>query len=131
MARTLIRQLILGDIELAALGVVPAGVLSGDIDTPQVRPFLQLRWGTTQPGLSTVNFRLLTIWVHDEPGDYAPYIDPIAFRLRNLLPAQYALAHETGWLTSVEWSGDGDDGSDDGHGTIFRTTSYTLVGSGF
>lgn len=128
--RALIRSTITGDGTLAALGVVAAGVLSGDVDTPAQRPFLNLRWGGIEPGLSTVNRGTLTIWVHDDPGDYEFRINPILLRLRDLLLSLVGVQHGTGWLTVVEWNGDSEDLVDDGHGTITRNVSFTLIGSG-
>jgi hypothetical protein len=125
--RALIRNAIATDPTLMGLGVALSNVLSGDVDTPQGRPFINLRWGTTSEGLAHVTRRNLTIWVHDRPGDYDAKIDPIIRRLRVILPGLEGVAHPYG---SVEWAGDSEDLVDDGHGTIARTTSYSLVGSG-
>lgn len=128
--RSLIRSTILADASLVSLGVVSAGVLAGDVDTPQSRPFLNLRWSGTTPGLDTVVKRDLVIWVHDQPGDYEAKVDPIIRRLRTLLPSLAGVVHPYGYLTVVEWNGDSEDLVDDGHGTIARTTTFTIVGSG-
>ena len=128
--RALIRSAILGDPTLAGLGVVSAGVLAGDVDTPQVKPWLNLRWSITSPGLAHVTRRGLVIWVHDQPGDYEARIDPIIRQLKVVLTALEGVAHPYGYLTTVEWTGDSEDLVDDGHGTITRTTSFSLVGSG-
>lgn len=128
--RALIRSTITGDATLVGLGVVAAGVLSGDVDTPESRPFLNLRWSTTRPGLDVVTRRDLVIWVHDQPSDYESKIDPIIRRLRTLLPSLAGVVHPYGHLTAVEWTGDSEDLTDDGHGTITRTTSYSIVGTG-
>lgn len=127
--RTVIRQAIANDVTLAGLGVVPSGVLAGDVDTPTERPFIQLRWGETSPGLSTVDNRVLAIWVHDQPGDYTR-IDSIIRRIKQIFDGLTPVQHSTGWLLEIEWVTDSDDLTDDGHGTITRTTTHTLVGSG-
>ena len=128
--RALVRSTLTADATLAGLGVVAAGVLAGDVDTPAERPFLNLRWGGVDPGLSTVNKGTLTIWVHDEPGDYEARVNPILLRVRALLLELVGEQHPTGWVVVVEWNGDSEDLVDDGHGTIARNASFTLVGSG-
>lgn len=132
--RSLIRSRILADGQLAAAGVLPAGTLAGQVDTPTERPFLNLIWGDTGEGLAVVKRRLLTVWVHDNPGDYWR-IDQILVRLRSVLTGIEATAWteaggQSGWVTAVRWEGDSGDLTDDGHGTIVRTSSYSIIGSG-
>lgn len=130
--RAVIRSAIIGDAALQALGVVDSGVLSGDIDTPEPRPFLNLKWGTTTPapfgGVPRIN--ALTIWVHDEPNDYARIIQ-ICKRLQVLLPSLVGLADavEGDYVSQITWTGDSQDLKDDGHRTITRQSSYTINGS--
>jgi len=128
--RAIVRAAIIADPTLAGLGVVSAGVLAGDVDTPQQRPFLNLRWGTTLPGLDIVSRRTLVIWVHDEPNDYSARVDSILVQLRTVLASLVGQDNGTGHVVGVEWTGDSDDLVDDGHGTITRTASFLLVGSG-
>jgi hypothetical protein len=99
------------------------------MDTPQGRPFLQLRWGRTDPGLDVVTRRNLVVWVHDEPGDFTR-IDDIVLRLRPLIVGLIGLANGLGHVVGVEWTGDSEDLADDGHRTIARWASFVLVGSG-
>jgi len=75
--RALIYQAIIGDVQLNALGIVDDSSFAVDVDTPQSRPFLQLRWGINEVGMNhtAVTRRNLTIWAHDTPGDYGR-IDP-------------------------------------------------------
>jgi len=127
--RALIRTSLTTDPELLALGVVPDGVFSGDVDTPKQRPFLQLRWSTTTPGLAAVSRRILVIWIHDLPGDYAR-VDAIIRRIRVILGALAGQPHPAGHVVACEWTGDSEDLTDPAHGTITRTTSYSLVGTG-
>lgn len=128
--RALVRAAITADPQLQSLGVVSGAVLAGDIDTPQQRPFLNLRWGGVTPGIGPVNRGTLVVWVHDEPGDYEARINPILLRLRGIITELAAAQHTAGWLSVAEWTGDSDDLSDDGHGTITRNASFNLIGSG-
>lgn len=121
--------MLVADAMLTTLGVTEAGVIAGDVDTPSARPFVQLRWGQATPGLSTVDNRVLVIWVHDVPGDYEK-IDAIIRRIKQLFQGIAGAQHAFGWITVVEWVTDSDDLTDDGHGTITRTTTHNLVSSG-
>jgi hypothetical protein len=132
--RDVILAALLGDATLAGLGVSDGAVLTGDVDTPTERPFLQLRYGPTTPGPARggvgPNMRDLTIWVHDVPNDYTR-IDKIIQQIKVVMLALEAeqSALTDGWLVVVEWVGDSDDLADDGHRTITRNTSYRIVGS--
>lgn len=127
--RALIMQAIITDPTLNGLGIADANSLAVDVDTPEDRPFLQLRWGRNGVGLDVVTRRDLVIWVHDEPGDYGR-IDSIILRLRALLPGLEGTSNGLGHLMVAEWTGDSEDLADDGHRTITRTTSFSLVGTG-
>jgi hypothetical protein len=127
--RALIFQAIVSDPTISGFGVTEAGSFATDVDTPAQRPFLQLRWGRTDFGLDVVTVRTLNIWVHDEPGDYGR-IDSIILRLRELLPTLEGQSNGSGHLVAVEWAGDSEDLADDGHKTITRYSTFTLVGSG-
>jgi len=127
--RTLIYQAIITDPTLNSLGITGADSFAVDVDTPQDRPFLQLRWGVNSVGLDVSTRRSLVIWVHDKPGDYTK-IDAIILRLRSLIPSLVPSQDTQGWLQGARWEGDSEDLTDDGHRTIARNTSFTLVGSG-
>lgn len=128
--RAAIRLAIVGDSQLQALGVISSGVLSGDIDTPEARPFLNLKWGTTNPAPfgGAAQQSTLTIWVHDEPNDYER-IDAICRRLRVLLPSLVGMQDTDDYVSQVAWTGDGIDLKDDGHRTITRQANYLINGS--
>lgn len=130
--RALVYAAIITDPVLNGLGITDENSFAVDVDTPQSRPFLQLRWGINAVGLAKtqVSRRTLVVWVHDQPGDYSVKIDPIIVRLRALLPTLEGLSNGAGHVISVEWTGDSEDLADDGHGTITRNTGFSLVGSG-
>ena len=129
--RALIFQAIVNDPTLNFLGITNSSSFAVDVDTPTQRPFLQLRWGRNESALSKTEIgrRTLTIWVHDQPGDYT-LIDTIILQLRTLLPTLEGQSNGLGHLVAVEWTGDSEDLVDDGHRTIARNTSFSLVGSG-
>lgn len=127
--RALVRFALVNDATLQSLGFVAEGILAGDIDTPEQRPFIQLRWSTTTPGLDVVSRRNLVVWVHDTPGDY-DRIDRSIRRIRQVLTGLVGAQHDFGHLMVCEWTGDSEDLADDGHGTITRTTSFSIVGTG-
>jgi hypothetical protein len=128
--RALIRQAILADAELISLGVTPEATLAGDIDTPGPRPFVNLKWGTTVPGLGVVDRNTLVIWVHDNPNDYT-LINKVCAALRRTLTGLEGTydAVEGGWIQVVDWVSFGDELSDEGHGTITRTATFVITGN--
>lgn len=128
--RAVVRAAIIADTALSDQGVTPEGVLTGDIDTPEPRPFLNLKWGTTNPAPfgGVAQRTTLAIWVHDNPNDYER-IDAICRRLRALLPSLVGLQDTDDYVSQVTWDGDGPDLKDDGHRTITRVANYTLNGS--
>lgn len=129
--RAYIYDAIRTDNELHRIGLASEGVFAGDVDTPEIRPFIQLMWGINQavPSIGGMGPRQLTIWVHDEPNDYAR-IDAIIRRIKAIFAQVIAAKHEFGYISVIEWNGDSEDGKDDGHGTIFRTTGHSIVGTG-
>lgn len=129
--RKLVWSLITGDATLNAEGVVAASVLADQsVDSPTVRPFLVLRWGPVVRGVGSVQVRDLTVWVHDEPADFAR-IDRIIRRLRTLLESAVGMQEGGGgWLVQADWQGDSADLADDAYGTITRNTSFRVVASG-
>lgn len=127
--RAIVRSAIIGDVDLNGEGFTSPSVFAVDVDTPQERPFMQLRWGTNNEGLDVVTRRFLVVWVHDIPGDY-DRIDRVIRRLRELLPTLAGTVDGEQAILAIEWTGDSEDLTDDGHGTIARTASFTLVGSG-
>lgn len=128
--RAVVRAAIIGDVTLASLGVVPEGVLAGDIDTPQPRPFLNLKWGTTNPASfgRVATQTALVVWVHDEPNDYER-IDAICRRLRVLLEQLVGQQDTNDYVSQITWTGDSQDLKDDGHRTIARQSTYRVNGS--
>lgn len=128
--RAVIRAAITGDSQLQAQGVIEEGVLSGDIDTPEPRPFLNLKWGATNPAPfgGAAQRTTLAVWVHDDPNDYER-IDVICRRLRVLLPSLVGMQDTADYVSQVSWDGDGQDLKDDGHRTITRVANFTINGS--
>lgn len=127
--RAVVRSAIVADATLVTFGVTPEGVLAGDIDTPEPRPFLNLKWGTTNPALKgAAQQTTLVIWVHDNPNDYER-IDNICRRLRVLLPSLVGMQDVNDYVSQIAWTGYGPDLKDDGHRTITRQANFTLNGS--
>lgn len=132
--REIIVAAIRGSADITDLGVASEAVFAGDIDTPTQRPFIQLRWGSTTPGMGTpgrgMDRRGLVIWVHDQPNDYTR-IDQIIRAMKRMFYDLVATPDGAGdWLSQMDYVGDSDDLSDDGHGTICRTSTWTIVGTG-
>lgn len=132
--RSVIWSALAGDEGLTSLGVVPGGILAGDVDTPTQRPFIQLRWldgqrGVGVPGASH-DRRILSVWVHDTPNDYTR-VDQVISRVKKVFYDVVAQADNGGgFVSQIDWFGDSDDLVDDGHGTICRNSTFYVVASG-
>lgn len=142
MSRAKVYDLLSTDSELLALGLTPDTIYgSQSLDTPlnAGAPFLVQRWGGV-PVLNTLvtvqstrtlpsKRQELAIWVYDKPGDYAR-IDAIIKRVRTTLASVEALQTDDGWITQIDWTGDGEDLYDDTYEAIMRTSSYYVISSG-
>jgi hypothetical protein len=141
--RTLIAQALKADSILQSLGVVPAAVLTGDVDTPQERPFINLKWGQSNAALRKTNTanNLVTIWVHDLPNDYSRIVAVLA-RVKVVLQAIEATqwtetspwstvdpnaVSSSGWVYDARWETESTDLVDEGHGTITRWAVYAIM----
>lgn len=131
--RSFVFSLLTTDTTLIALGITADSVFTThDVDTPQVRPMIVLRWGLTDNVLnrSPIASRGLQVWVHDQPGDYER-IETILRRVRTLLTsvsAQNAGASDA-WVSEIKWERFSEDLSDEDAGTIARNGDFTITGS--
>lgn len=127
--RIAIPEMILEDPTLQALGVDT--VLTGDVDTPMGRLFINLRWGQSIPGVWDSNRHSLVIWVHDEPNDYSRIVK-ILKRLRVMF-REYEGGRTTfdsgAYISAIDWVSESSDLIDEGHGTITRQTTFEIIGS--
>lgn len=123
--RTWIHQTLIGAVPVTTL--VPAARIfgSGSVQgVPKDKPFIILTFGARVAPIPTAHRQTVTVWVHDEPGDYLR-IDQILAEIRSVLEGQVSSAGAIG----CRWSGDSTDLADDAYGTITRNSSYDLVGS--
>lgn len=127
--RTYLRSALVHDQALASLGVVPAGVVSGDADSNYERPLINLQWGETTPGIGPVNRRVLVVWAHDVPGSYVR-LDLVVSRIIALFLGLRGGQTQTGWLNQIEWLTTSGDLRNDDRKTILRTCTFQVVGSG-
>lgn len=128
--RAIVRTKIINDAFLQALGVTPEATIAGDVDTPEGRPFLNLKWGQDDPSyIGTLTVRTpLAVWVHHTPTDFDP-INKILTRLRILLPSIEGVVSPDGSEVQViTWKGNGPDLQDNGHRTIVKVGNYEVIG---
>lgn len=102
-----------------------AGSLRG---SPDKRPFLVIafssEFGEINDGdVPVVTSQLLTLWAHDDPGDYTR-IDRV---LRNSQLALQGPVVEQGGIFA-RWQGNSGDLADPTYGTIVRNSEYKLIG---
>lgn len=126
--RSVVYQALSTDAGLLAL---TSTLLTGDVDTPAARPFVNLRWGLRNPGLSRTftDRQDLAIWIHDAPNDYGA-INQIVKRIREVLTSIEDQSDAGGHVTMSQWLFDSGDLVDDGHRTITRNTNYQIIGRG-
>lgn len=133
MTRAAVYTAIATDGTLRSLGLPASNVFaSQSVDTPPDQPFITLRWGSTFKGVhqeAPSTEQILDVWVNDQPADYSR-IDSMIQRIKWIMAALAGVKTEVGYITCIEWTGDGTDDVDDAYGTIVRTTSYRVIASG-
>ncbi len=129
--RAIVGRALADDAGLALLGLLPAGIVAGNADSVQLRPFLVLSWQSHSPG-----FRghargpwILDLRCHDVPDDY-DRLDAVLRRARTVLLGLADVVDEDSGerVTEVHWTGTGGDLRDTDRGTILRVSTFTVVG---
>lgn len=120
-------------VDDALLALLPAESMfgAGSIEKPpSKKPFLVIQLGEEVPGpFKAVSRQRLTLYGHDEPGDYMR-LGAILRACRSALvgaDAQVGAVLAVGGV-AVSWQGDSGDLADTDYGTILRTSSYDLHG---
>lgn len=137
--RKFIAQLIMNDTVLRNLGL-PAGAVyqANTVDTPAEveqpgQPFIVIKW-SDQQSAEYASRRLpsqpslLDIWCYHAAGDYST-IDLILKRLQVMMDGVAGQQTDTGWITQIDWVGNGGDNYDDVYKAIVRTATFRVVGS--
>jgi hypothetical protein len=109
--------------------IYSSGAIADD-DTPD-RPFAVVRMGVETRGMGQIKRRSITIWVHDDPGDYTR-IDSIIQAIYGRLDGAQHVTKEgvAGELMSVQWQSTSDDLNDPGFRTITKNIVFEAVGTG-
>jgi hypothetical protein len=104
--------------------VYAGGSLTG---RPHRSPFIVIRMMPNSVAVKQgfAHRQIAEVWAHDEPGSYQR-IDRILSAVRADLVGPVTIPD----AIACEWSGDSQDLPDDGLGTITRSASFTLIGSG-
>ena len=114
---------------LSAAPGLPSGQSWGAhaLDTPQEFPFIVTRWEDKTPAFGLIGPQNLTIWVHDEPGDYTR-INVLLEWIKATLTAMIHVSGSDGSIvTQVDWTGDSPDLFDDGWNTITRNATFRII----
>lgn len=133
--RTAIAEALNNDAGLRSLGLPQGNVLSAnnaESDMITSRPFIIVKWSDRQSYFAARNIpsqpNLLDIWFYDERGDYSR-IDEMIARTKVIFAAIVAAATTTGFITQIDWVGDGGDNYDDVWKAICRTSTFRVIGS--
>jgi hypothetical protein len=98
---------------------------------PETKPFLVIRLDPEVRGpFIGVSRQRVTLWAHDEPGDYMA-LDSVLRACRAALVGSGATVGQvtgTPGGVAVSWQGDSGDLADPDYGTILRTSSYDFQG---
>lgn len=101
-------------------GVIGGGALEGAVAK---KPFVVISFDQTNPGpFPGSETQGMSVWVHDEPGDYLR-IGTLLKAARDVLVGQVA---SLGAVACV-WQGDSQDLSDESLGTITRNASFMMT----
>lgn len=128
MSRVAFNQLIENDPTLQLLGLPVDGTFQANaVDTPEIRPFVVIRWEERTRAFGDRGFDQVTVWVHDTPGDYTR-IDRMLARIKAVLDAAtHVPGSDDRILTQVDWTGDSGDLYDDGWSTITKNAGFRVV----
>jgi hypothetical protein len=114
---------------LGAIGLAPGHIYAGGVDSPQGELFVTIVFGDSQPGFGDVLRTNVTIWAYDRDRDYLR-IEAILKRIRLLFESLDAAQTTEGWITSIRWTGDSGDLSDDVYRARARNADFMMVDSG-
>lgn len=111
---------------LPATSMFGSGSMNG---APAARPFLYVAYGADTPelrddGKPVANSQVMTVYVHDEPGDYTR-IDQILVLVKTALEGQ--VVDGINGIFAI-WQGASPDLADDRFQTIVRNAEFRLVG---
>ena len=122
-----------GDVTLHALGLAADAVyLNNSADSPTADRFMVLRWGSDVPLMGAQRSpkeRSLELWVYDRGYSYE-YVCAILSRGDAALKELVGASTGSGYIVDIRWAGDSDDGWDDVYERVFKSATYTIVGTG-
>lgn len=130
--REWVYQKLIADVGVTAIVPVASIYGGGSVTAPPAnKPFIVIRQGTEvrgpYPGISATT---VSVWVHDEPGDYLRIGQALKAIRAALVGAGGHTAATPGATGGVacRWAGESDDLADDFLKTIVRNASYSLNG---
>jgi len=114
---------------LGAIGLKRENIYLTGIDSPHGEVFLIIKFGEMTRGMGPVNRSNVTVWAYDKDRDYQR-IDQMLKRIRVLFEAVEATQTDTGWITTIRWTGDSEDLFDDVYRASARNSAYQMTDSG-
>lgn len=103
-----------------------AGSITGP---PPAKPFIVIRMEDDVPEFPGCSRQGATLFFHDDPGTYNR-LDDIRRAVRHALcgPDDHIGAVVQSGAIACRWIADGADSSDEGYGTLTKSTEYQLIG---
>jgi hypothetical protein len=128
MSRAAVYSVLRDSVLLEELGLPTGAVFAGNnVDTPEMRPFIVMRWEEKTKAFADRGPQGLTVWAHDEIGDYTR-IDKMIEVIKAIMGEMvHVPGDDDRTVTCVTWTGDSADLYDDGYHTISRNAGFQVV----
>lgn len=136
--RSYMYNAIADDAELKALGLPNDAVYATNtLDSPDQitsggESFIVVKWTDSQSAFEARKIpsgpHLLDVWIYNNGMNYNP-IDQMIQRLHALMDSIHSVDTGAGWITQIDWVGDGGDDYDDVYKAVVRVGSYRVIGS--
>lgn len=130
-ARDTMAQLLAQAPSLRALGLPENAVFQADTaESPEMKPFLVLRWGDNEVQNGTSWVDPVDLWGYDELGDYNRITAIVKEAARYLKEECIHVLTESGRISQFLDRGIGGDLADDGFQAVVKPYRLAVVGNG-
>lgn len=130
-ARDTLAQLLMQAPSLRALGLAEDAVFQADTaESPDMKPFLVIRWGDNETKAGTSWVDPIDLWGYDELGDYNRITAIVKEAARYLTEECFHAVTASGRISQFLDRGIGGDLADDGFDAVVKPYRLAAVGNG-
>lgn len=128
MTHAPVYQLLSTDSVLNDLGMTADTILGSTVaQSPEVRPFMIVKWGTSDPIVGRIGPETLEVWAYDEPGSFVR-INTVLKRVYSILVEENAdVVVEEERFSTAKWRGDSPELYDDIFKCATRYSTFSVV----